>query len=429
MSHRCRGVAAALMVAAWPDSQASLASVRNGSQGQQELLAPDGAAGDGFGSAVAISGDTAVVGAYAHDTPVGADAGSAYVFVRSATGWKAQQELVAPDGAPGDFFGISVTIAGDTAVVGARLHDTGAGADAGSAYVFVRTGTAWTLEQELLASDAAAGDSFGTSVSLSGDTVVVGAPVADAAGGVDAGAAYVFVRSGAAWAEQQKIVPSDSRALEDFGYSASLSADTVVMGAPSDDLGVAYNAGSAYVFVRSGGTWVERQKLLAPRGARNDHFGFAVSVSGDTVVVGAFSDDTAGGTDAGSANVFIRSGRIWAWQQRLLASDAAPDDYFGFAVSVEGEAAVVGAPRHDISAPDGGSAYVFVRSGATWTEQRKLSAPDASAGDSFGRAVSISWDTVVAGAPADDTPGGADAGSVHVVHAAVPVELESFTVE
>jgi len=107
----------------------------------------------------------------------------------------------------------------------------------------------------------------------------------------------------------------------------------------------------------------------------------------------------------------------------------APDDYFGFAVSVEGEAAVVGAPRHDISAPDGGSAYVFVRSGATWTEQRKLSAPDASAGDSFGRAVSISWDTVVAGAPADDTPGGADAGSVHVVHAAVPVELESFTVE
>src|SRR6185503_6317675 len=193
-----------------------------------------------------------------------------------------------------------VAVAGDTAAVGARLADTVAGPDAGAVYVFVRSGTTWAMQQKLLASDGAAGDSFGTTVSLSGDTLVVGAPVADTAGGVDAGAGYVFVRSGSAWTEQQKILPADARALQDFGYSASLSGDTVVFGAPSDDVGSGYNTGAAYVFVRSGTRWGEQQKLLAPDGAHGDHFGFAVSASGDTVLVGAFSDDTPGKTDAGA---------------------------------------------------------------------------------------------------------------------------------
>jgi hypothetical protein len=397
-----------------------------------QLFAPGALAraSAGFGSVVSVSGDTTIVGSPFADTLSGTDAGAAYVFMRSGTDWTEPQELVAPDGAPGDFFGISVAIAGDTAVVGARLDDTVAGPNAGSVSVFVRSGTTWTLRQQLFASDGSAGDAFGTSVSLSADTLVVGAPVADTVGGVDAGAVYVFVRTGANWTEQQKIIPSDARTLQDFGYATSLSGDTMVVGAPSDDLGERYNAGSAYVFVRSRGTWAERQKLLARDGAQGDHFGFSVSVSGDTAVAGAFSADAAGMMDTGSAYVFERSGREWGAPHKLLATDAARGDYFGFAVSLAGEIAVVGAPRDDTSAgADRGSAYVFVRSGGTWTEQRKQSAPDASAGDAFGRAVSIAADTAVVGAPADDTPSGTDAGSAHVFRGSVPVELPLVAVE
>jgi hypothetical protein len=388
------------------------------------------ATGAQFGSAVSLSGDTVIVGVHLDDTPGGEDAGSAYVFVRSGTTWSLQQKLIAADGAPGDYFGVSVSVSGDTAVVGARLADTPGGADAGSAYVFVRSGAAWSLQQKLLASDGAALDSFGTSVSVSGDTVIVGAPVADTVGGVDAGAAYAFVRSGTTWTEQQKLLPPDGRANLDFGFSASLSGDTVVIGAPSDDTLAGINTGSAYVLVRSGTTWAVQEKLLAPDAAEGDDFGFAVSASGDTVAVGAFADDTATTVDAGSAYVFVRSGTTWSLQQKLLASDAASDDYLGFSVSLFADALVVGALLHDTPAGvDAGAAYVFARSGGTWTQLRELTAPDGMAGDFFGKSVALWGDTVVAGAPGDDTVGGMDAGSAHVFRGSVPVELQSFTVE
>jgi hypothetical protein len=413
------------------DAGAAYVFVRAGATwSQQQKLRGSETTRDGFGSAVSLSGDTVIVGVNADDTPAGVDAGSAYVFVRSGTTWSLQQKLFAGDGAPGDYFGISVAISGDTAVVGARMDDTPAGTDAGSAYVFVRSGTTWSLQQKLLASDAAAGDSFGTSVSVSGDTLIVGAPVADTAGGVDAGAVYAFVRSGTRWTEQQKILPPDGRANLDFGFSSSLSGDTVVIGAPSDDTPAAINTGSAYVFVRSGTTWALQQKLLAPDAAESDDFGFAVSVSGDTVAVGAFADDTGTTVDGGSAYVFVRTGTTWSLQQKLLASDAASGDYFGATVSVSGDALAVGGPLHDTPAGvDAGAAYVFTRSGGIWTELRELTAPDGMAGDVFGRSVALSGDTVVVGADRDDTAGGMDAGSVHVFRGSVPVELQSFTVE
>ena len=388
------------------------------------------ATGAQFGGAVSLSGDTVIVGVSTDDTPAGEDAGSAYVFVRSGTTWTLQQKLAAFDGAPGDFFGISVSVSGDTAVVGARLDDTPAGADAGSAYVFVRSGATWSLQQKLLASDSAAGDSFGTSVSVSGDTLIVGAPVADTVGGVDAGAVYAFVRSGTTWTEQHKLLPPDGRANLDFGFSSSLSGDTVVIGAPSDDTLAGINTGSAYVFVRSGTTWSLQQKLLAPDAAEGDDFGFAVSAWGDTVAVGAFADDTGTTVDGGSAYVFVRSGATWSLEQKLLAPDAASGDYFGSTVSVFADALAVGAPLHDTTAGvDAGSAYVFARSGGIWAGQRELLAPDGMAADSFGKSVALSGDTVVAGAPGDDTAGGMNAGSAHVFRGSVPVELQSFGVE
>jgi hypothetical protein len=246
---------------------------------------------------VSVSGDTAVVGADHDDTPGGEGAGSAYVFARSGTTWTQQQKLLATDGTASDSFGVSVSISGDTALVGAYLDDPPSGTDAGSAYVFVRSGTTWTEQQKLLAPDGAAGDNFGNSVSVSGDTALLGA-YKDDGGGADAGSAYVFVRSGTAWTQQQKLVASDGGQFNAFGVSVSVSGDVAVIGVPYDNTPL-FDAGSAYVFMRSGSTWTQQQKLLAPAGAEQDYFGYSVSVAANTVIAGAPS-----AFGPGSAHVF-----------------------------------------------------------------------------------------------------------------------------
>jgi uncharacterized repeat protein (TIGR01451 family) len=391
---------------------------------QQKLVATvSGAAFELFGTSVSISGDTAVIGAERDATAGGMDAGAAYVFVRSGTAWSEQQKLMASDGGAGHFFGGSVSISGDTLVVGARLAPS-PGGSAGAAYVFTRSGTTWTEQQKLVASDGASGDFFGASVSVSGNTIVVGAERDANAGGFEAGAAYVFVRAGTTWTQQQKLVASDGADFDDFGFSVALDGDRAVVGALQDDNPGGFAAGSAYVFERAGTVWTQQQKLLASDGAAFDFFGYSVSVSGTTVLVGAYADDTSGETDAGSAYVFVGSGPFWIEQQKLMASDATQDDEFGRAVSVYGNTAVIGASFDDAPAADSGSAYVFTRFGTTWTQQQKLQAPGGAAGDLFGEAVAVSTDTIVVGALSDDTPvDGPDAGSAHVFRQ--PFDFES----
>ena len=374
---------------------------------QQKLTASDGAAGDWFGVGVSLSGETAMVGARQHDVGANGDQGSAYVFVRSGAVWSEQQKLTASDGAASDWFGGSVSLSGDTAVVGARQHDVGANGDQGSAYVFVRSGAVWSEEVQLTASDGAAGDEFGYSVSVSGDTAVVGAPDHDVGANGDQGSAYVFVRTGAVWSKAQKLTASDGAAGDEFGYSVSVCGDTAVVGAPNDDDGGS-SSGSAYFFDLS------RYKSTASDGAAGDCFGISVSVSGDTAVVGAGYDDIGANADQGSAYVFVRTGASWSEQAKLTASDGAALDYFGISVSVSGDTAVVGAPDHDVGAnADQGSAYVFVRTGAIWSEQQKLTASDGAATDVFGHSVSLSGDTVIVSSPGDDDYG-MSSGSAYV---------------
>ena len=270
---------------------------------QAKLTAGDGSAVDHFGNSIAISGDTVVVGARA-DNDSGADSGSAYVYVRSGSIWSQQAKLTGSDGAADDFFGISVAVSGDTAVVGAR-NDDDSGADSGSAYVYVRSGSAWSQQAKLTAGDGATGDLFGLSVAVSGDTAVVGAVWDDDNGG-NSGSAYVFVRSGSVWSEQAKLTPSDGAAGDQFGLSVAISGDTVVTGGDGDD-DKGSSSGSAYVFVRSGSSWSEQAKLTPSDGAASDVFGRSVAISGDTAVVGAEFDDDKG-SSSGSAYVFVRSG-------------------------------------------------------------------------------------------------------------------------
>src|ERR1022692_2896038 len=254
----------------------------------------------------------------------------------------------------------------------------------------------WTQEAKLTASDGLAGDAFGVSVSVSGDTAVVGAGFKKIGLNRGQGEAYVFVRSGTTWTQQQTLTALDGVTDAVFGFSVSVSGDTAVVGAPNQDEND--SPGAAYVFTRSGTTWTQQQKLTASDGSLVNEFGISVSVSGDTAVVGAFQQQPVA-----AAYVFVRSGTTWTQQQKLTASDPVAGDAFGTSVSVSGDTAVVGANRNNSQ----GAAYVFVRNGTTWTQQQKLTASDGVAGDFFGRSVSVDQGTAVVGAQAKNSAQGA----------------------
>jgi len=376
---------------------------------QQKLTATDAAAGDQFGHTVSLNGDTAIIGAWQDGNAGGVQAGAAYVFIRTGGVWTQQQKLTASDAAAFDFFGFSVSVSGDTALIGAVGDDTSGGQGAGSAYVFTRSGGVWTQQQRLQASDGALNDGFGYSVSVGDDSAVISS-VADDTGGQQAGSAYVFTRSSGAWTQQQRLQASDAAEGDNFGHAVSLNGDSVIIGAWQDDNEGGQVAGSAYIFTRSDGVWAQQQKLRASDAVGFDFFGVSVSLSGDTVIVGAYGTDN-GGDHAGSAYVFTRSDGVWMEQQRLQASDAVADDLFGHSVSMNGDTAVINAPINNNGA---GAAYVFTRSGRVWTQQQKLTASDAAAGDGFGFSVSLSGDTILAGAYQDNNSGGADAGSAYI---------------
>ena len=334
---------------------------------QAKIHASDKQFGDNFGAAVSISGDgnTALVGAYLEDTG-GTDAGAAYIFTRSGTSWSQQAKIQASDKDQYDNFGYSVSISGDgtTALVGAYAEDTG-GSGAGAAYTFTRSGTTWTQQAKIQASDKQQGSLFAYSVSISGDgnTALFGA-FGDGADVSGAGAAYIFTRSGTAWTEQAKIQGSDKQLGDLFGRSVSISSDgnTALVGAYGEDTG-ASAAGAAYIFTRSGTAWTEQAKIQASDAGASDFFGFFVSISsdGNTAIVGARGHDAIVGAftiyDTGAAYIFTRSGTTWTQQQKIQASDKEQSDQFGYSVSIssDGNTAIVGV----FGEGTGGSAYIF----------------------------------------------------------------------
>jgi uncharacterized repeat protein (TIGR01451 family) len=389
---------------------------------EQKVLASDGAAGDQFGVSVAISGDTALVGAPYDDVEANADQGSAYVFVRVGTTWTEQAQLTASDGALNDQFGSSIALSGGTALIGAPYDDVGANNDQGSVYVFVRSGTIWTEQTQLTALDGEYNDQFGNSVALSVDTALVGADVDDYID-TDSGSAYVFIRSGTSWSQQQQLVGSDSGYIGHFGTSVALEGDTALVGEILND-----PAGAAYVFVRSGTSWTEQAMLTASDGEVGDWFGGSVALSGDTALVGVENDDVGvvPNVNQGSAYVFVRSGITWTQEAQLTALDGAAWDELGFSVALFGDTALVGAPSDSMGASEyQGSAYVFVRNGTTWTQQLKLTASDGAMTDWFGDPVALSGDTALVGVIQGDVGPNADQGAAYFYQAYVDLEVSA----
>jgi hypothetical protein len=375
---------------------------------EAKILASDKQANDWFGTAVAISGDgnTLIVGAqYESGT------GSAYIFTRSGTNWNEQQKIQASDRQGNDLFGNSVAISenGNTAIVGAFAEDTG-GSMAGAAYIFTRSGTSWSQQKKIQASNKGFEDQFGWSVAISGDgnTAIVGAQYEDT-GATDAGAAYIFRRSGTNWNEQQKIQASDKGQNDNFGRSVAISenGNTAIVGAWFADVvvgaNILFNTGAAYIFTRSGTSWSEQQKIQASDKQGGDRFGTAVAISGDgnTLIVGAGDENRNG-----AAYIFTRSGNNWSQQAKIQASDRGFDDLFGnsVAISENGNTAIVAAYIEDTGGSDAGAVYMFTRSGTTWSQQAKIQASDKQAFDNFGKSVAISYDgsTSIVGAMAED---------------------------
>ena len=403
------------------------------------LKASNAGANDEFAYTVAVDGDTIVVGARFEDSGNPADpndnsaqdTGAVYVFTRSGATWTQQAYLKAAIRDPGDDFGFAVAIDGDTIVVGASGEESGTGdpndnsrTDSGAAYVFVRNGSTWSQQAYLKPSNPDVSDLAGRSVAISGDTIVVGAYNEDSNGSSpndnsasNAGAAYVFVRNGAVWSQQAYLKAANAGAEDLFGRSVAIDGDTIVVGAPYEDSSAsgnlndngANNSGAAYVFTRSGTSWTQQAYLKAGNIGLGDQFGYAVALSGATLVAGA-----PGEGGSGAVYVFTSGGATWTQQAYLKAANAGTGDYFGAFVAIDGDILAVGAPGeasgnpadpNDNSAPNAGAAYVFTRSGATWTQRGYLKAANVQAEDLFGTSTAISGDTVVVGAPYEDGSG------------------------
>jgi len=389
-----------------------------------KLIDPNGADFDQFGYSVAVSGDTAVVGAYGNNLFHGA----AYVFVRPVSGWAAiatfSAKLTASDGAANDYFGVAVAVSGDTVVVGA---DGNLGR--GAAYVFGKPVSGWAttnaFSAKLTASDGEDNDRFGYSVAVSGDTALVGAYGA----GLARGGAYVFVKPSGDWATtnifKAKLTASDGLEDDNFGFSAALSGDTAVVGAYGHNQG----SGGAYVFVKPVSGWATTNafsaKLTASEGAAGDNFGFSAAISGDTVIVGSPYDQIASNSSQGSAYVFVKPPGDWAttnaFSAKLTAFDGAAFDNFGVSVAISGDTVLVGAYGNTLGR---GAAYLFDKPVSGWTTTNnftaKLTASDGTTEDNFGFSVAISGLTALVGAYYDDIGTNSAQGSAYVFTSGTP---------
>jgi len=369
-----------------------------------KLIASNGLALNYFGLSVAISGDTIVVGS----GWVGVTCGVAYVFVKPASGWANMSEVAELQSSDcGDEFGISVAIRGNTVVVGARYGDYVL--TSGKAYVFVKPKGGWRNMTEtaiLTPSDKEAYDFFGSSLTISSDTIVVGAPRSPY-NNLTAGAAYVFVKPSSGWAnmtETAKLTASDGTDQDQFGASVSVSGDTVaVVG------GFFWGTclGSAYVFVKPSSGWANMTETAKLTASNGDPVSTAVSIKADTIVAGAPAATVGSNSAQGAAYVFVKPATGWVGMTetaKLTARDGAVNDYFGSSASFGGYRIVAGAPNATIGANSSqGAAYVFARPATGWVTTSKyngkVKAADGSAGDAFGSSVSICNGVVVAGAP------------------------------
>ncbi len=355
----------------------------------QELATPEGLALGYFGFSTALSGDVGLIGAL-QDDPAGLGCGAVYVAERVGDLWRRSARLEASDAAPGDWLGYSVAIEGRVAVAGAPYADAPA-VDSGAAYVFEHVGGAWIETAKLAAPDAAFEDLFGFRVALSQGTILVSAYYDDDQG-EQSGSVYAFERRGPGWTQVAKLTASDGEQVDFFGSSLSIDGSTALIGAFADD-DAAHDSGSAYVFERIGGAWVETAKLAPPDAAAGDAFGVAVALAGESALISSLRDDDSG-PNSGAVYAYERRGATWTLAQKLLPEEGTAGDEFGLGISISGDSALVSSMFDDGFT---GSAYLFQKQATGWVETGKLTSPADGSGDQFACSVALSRDTAFVG--------------------------------
>ena len=434
---------------------------------QAYIKASNTGGSDEFGYSVALSGDTLAVGAYLEDsssitTPDenAIDSGAVYVFTRSGSTWSQQAYLKASNIDAGDNFGISIALSGDTLAVGAPAEDSvtqgvasipddlDPNADSGAVYIFVRSGNSWSEQAYIKASNAEDQDEFGNSVALFEDTLAVGAHQEDSGTiGVNttpdetasnAGAVYIFTRNETSWSEQSYIKASNTGALDTFGSSIALFGDTLAVGSPNEDstttginstpvdTKITDNFGAVYVFIRNDTSWSQQAYIKATETNKSDFFGISIALSADTLAVGMYQEDsettginttpndTPAGKNSGAVYVFSRNGTDWSEQAYIKPSTTRANDLFGYSVALSGDTLAVGVYGEDSdttgigSTPNtnislAGAVYVFARNGTSWNEQYYIKASNTGNGDRFGWSTALSGDTLAVGAYVEDS--------------------------
>jgi hypothetical protein len=367
---------------------------------EQVITDPSNLEDERFGWVTAIYEDTLVIGASYAKTGSFVQPGAAYVYIRSGSTWTLQQTLTNPTPANEDHFGWSVSLYLNTLVIGTTNEDTGA-SNAGACYVYVRQGTTWALQQTITNPTPTTDDAFGNSVSLYQDTLVVGAE-RDDTGATDAGSVYVYFRSGSTWTLQQTINNPVPIIYDRFGYSLVLYNDTLAVGAPNANIG-ATDSGSVRIYTRTNGVWTLQQTISNPLPAVSDHFGYSVSLYGDTLVIGTPEDDTTKNW-AGSVYIYNRSGSTWTLQQAINNPNLETGSAFGNSVSLYDKTLVVAAYYDSLDESygeiyDTGAINVYNYNNGVWSLVQRIANPDFITEDNFGWNVCLYDNTISVGVP------------------------------
>ena len=369
-----------------------------------------GDAEDVMGKAVRMTSNLIIAGASKNDER-GTNAGKAYIWRFNDDKWHQEARLVASDGEQYDYFGCSVDISGNIAVIGASGNDDNR-SKSGSAYIFRYNNSSWIEVAKIVASDGYLNDEFGYSIAVSGSYVLVGANGDDDLGN-NSGSAYIFVYDADSeqWKEQVKLLASDGESKDNFACAVDIAGDYAIIGADFDD-DHGSSSGAAYIFKRDLNTWKQLVKLTPDDGSEYDHFGYDVAISDHYAVIGAYADDVKG-PKSGSAYVFENTNGTWQQVAKLMPSDGVREDHFGWSVSISGKNILVGSKFDGDNGSRSGSAYIFQRVQGQWTEMKKILSSDGNSNDYFGHSVSIHGHHAVVGAHGDDDYG-SQSGSIYV---------------
>jgi len=384
----------------------------NGLHESTSVINIDSTQNDLFGCSICIDGNNAIVGAYNKTIGSNQSQGAVFIFQNNGTAWVKKVQLSPPNPASYDYFGNSVYINGDYAIVGAefKTYDNN---NSGMAFIYHYNNSSWILQAQLT-STSSNSYAFGSSVAINGDYAIIGDDSEKIQNNNFQGAAYIFHRTDTIWSEQARLIASDGNNLDFFGSSVSIDGDYAVIGAYEKEIGYNTCQGEAYIFHRSGTSWAEQKIIVLPDGGSYDRFGYSVSISGEYVLIGASIKDVGTNNNQGKAYIYLRSGTNWTQQATLISSDGCADDHFGESVSIDGVYAVIGANNKEIG-DNGyqGKAYVFCRVGTTWSEQAQLSASDGALQDYFGSCASISENHIIVGAPNKNIGNNTNQGKVY----------------